>query len=61
MKKWYNIFRYIAVFGNIIFIIWILYNGFDESFKGSIVQIISYLGLIVLLVLNIVLICRNKF
>jgi len=55
----YNkILRYITLLGNIIFILWILYNGLDEGFQdiGS-VQAIALIGLIFLLILNIVLLC----
>ncbi len=53
--------KYTAVTGNIIFILWILYNGgIDEGFKGTIYQKISTIGLFGLLALNIFLILRKK-
>ena len=61
-SKMYNLLRYIAIGGNIIYILWILRNGIGEGFSGTIVQIVSYIGLIFLLILNIVIIyrCREK-
>jgi hypothetical protein len=54
-------FKYLAIFGNILFILWILYNGINEGFKGvTPVQFASYIGLTTLLVLNIFLLSRKK-
>ena len=50
---------HLAVAGNIIYILWILYNGMDEGFRGSLVQIVAPLGLVVLLVLNIALLTKK--
>jgi hypothetical protein len=46
------ILRYLAVAGNILFILWILYNGINEGFNGTVPEIISYIGLVLLLGLN---------
>ena len=56
-SKRYNMLQYIAILGNVIYILWVLYNGIDEGFRniGS-VQSIALLGLIVLLILNITII-----
>lgn len=56
----FNILKLVAICGNVVYILWILWNGIDESFSGTIVQIISYIGLIVLLILNILLLYRKK-
>ena len=56
----YDIFKTLAVAGNVLFILWITFNGIDEGFRGTIYQILSYIGLVVLLVLNTVLILRKK-
>jgi hypothetical protein len=56
----YNLFKYVAIAGNVIYILWILINGINEGFSGSIVQTVSYIGLIVLLLLNTVLLYRKK-
>jgi hypothetical protein len=51
---------YLALCGNILFILWMLYNGIDEGFAGSTgPQIASYVGLTILLVLNSALILRK--
>jgi hypothetical protein len=50
-----KLLRYAAIFGNVIFILWITYNGIDEGFRGTPYQIISYIGLVMLLSLNSVL------
>jgi hypothetical protein len=55
-----NFFRYVAIFLNILYILWLLYNGIDEGFKGNIITIMAPLGLILLLILNIVLLKQNK-
>ena len=51
-SKSLNVLRFLTVAGNIIFILWIIRNGINEGFSGSIVEIFSYLSLILLLVLN---------
>jgi hypothetical protein len=58
-KSLLNFFSWLAIFGNVIFIIWIIYNGIDEGFSGTPVQIASYLGLTLLLLLNIFIIWRK--
>ena len=47
--------KYCAVAGNILFILWMLYNGIDEGFRATPYQIASYVGLTLLLLLNSVL------
>lgn len=46
----------IALFGNLFFILWIVYNGIDEGFQGTFSQILSYIGLVVLLTINSMLV-----
>lgn len=56
-----KLFKPIALIGNVIFIFWILYNGLDEGFASiNSVQAVSLIGLIFLLILNCVLLCRQK-
>ena len=55
-----NFARDIAIFGNVIFILWVTVNGIDEGFKGTIYQILSYIGLVFLLSLNTMLVFRSK-
>jgi len=45
----------LAVAGNMVFILWILYNGINEGFKGTLVEIGSYIGLMGLLAINTLL------
>ncbi len=47
--------KYIALTGNIAYVLWILVNGIDEGFQSTPVQIGSYIGLVLLLLLNTVL------
>jgi len=55
-----NLLRYAAVIGNALFVLWIIYNGIDEGFQGTNVQMMSYLGLIFLLILNSFLLLSSK-
>jgi len=59
-SKVYKILKYLAIFGNIIYILWILYNGINEGFSGKIVEIVSCAGLVLLLIINIALIYHQK-
>jgi hypothetical protein len=52
VHKW--IYR-VAIFGNFFFLFWIMYNAIDEGFKGTLYQILSYIGLAVLLTVNAIL------
>jgi hypothetical protein len=54
MKK-RDTLRYVAIAGNMLFVLWILYNGINEGFRGTPVEIVSYVGLVVLLLLNAIL------
>jgi hypothetical protein len=56
----YSLFKYLAISGNVLFILWVTYNGIDEGFSGTIVQKMSYVGLMLLLALNTVLILRKE-
>ena len=55
-----KLFRGIAIAGNVIYVLWILANGINEGFKGTIVEIVSYVGLLLLLTLNTVLVFRKE-
>jgi len=57
----HEILRLLALVGNVIYILWILYNGIDEGFKNiASVQAISLLGLLFLLAINIFLLFRQR-
>jgi hypothetical protein len=51
----YTLLKYLAVAGNALFILWLIYNGIDEGFRASVYQLASYVGLTLLLLLNSVL------
>jgi hypothetical protein len=56
----HRLLLYAATFGNVVFVLWMLFNGIDEGFRGSTgPQIASYIGLTVLLALNTLLIYRK--
>jgi hypothetical protein len=48
-----------AIAGNILFILWILYNGIQVHFQGTIYEKIFYIGLMGLLAINCFLIIRK--
>jgi hypothetical protein len=52
IRRW---LRYAAIVGDVVFVLWILRNGIDEGFSAPPVQMASYVGLVVLLGLNAVL------
>jgi hypothetical protein len=41
----YGFFRYVAMIGNVVYVLWILRNGINEGFRGTTVQIVSYIGI----------------
>ena len=55
----FNLFKYAAIAGNVLFVLWILANGIYESFSGTPIEVVSYIGLILLLMLNTVLLYRK--
>jgi hypothetical protein len=52
--------RYFAIAGRVFFALWILYNGVNEGFRGTRLEVVSYIGLIALLVLNALLLVRGQ-
>ena len=53
--------RNIAIGVNALYILWMIYNGIDEGFQAaSIVQMVSAIGMICLLVLNIFLLWNGR-
>jgi len=52
--------KYLAIAGNVIFSLWLLFNGVDEGFKATPMQLFSYLSLWILLGLNTYLLWRKK-
>jgi len=58
MNNWYKITCRAALFGNAIYFLWIVWNAIDEDGKVAPVEACSYVGLLLLLVLNFFLIYR---
>ena len=52
MKRVVEWARYVAVAGNVVFILWLLYNGLDEGFRARGPELASLIGLMLLLGLN---------
>jgi hypothetical protein len=52
--------RRLAIAGNLLFVLWILYNGMNEGFKGTPPEIVSYIALVLLLGLNTLLLLRKE-
>ena len=55
-----ELITWVAVTGNILFVLWILYNGMNENFQGTAIEKISYTMLIVLLAVNTFLLIRKR-
>ena len=55
-----TLLKYIAIAGNVLFILWVTYNGIDEGFQGTLVQKASYIALVLLLVLDTALILKQN-
>ena len=51
---------WLAIAGNILFVLWILYNGINESFQGTTIEKISYITLMGLLAVNALLLIRKN-
>ncbi|MBK6766356.1 MAG: hypothetical protein IPG71_08570 [bacterium] len=51
--------RKLAITANILFVVWILYNGMNEGWQGTPPEIVSYVGLLVLLLLNSYLLLKR--
>jgi hypothetical protein len=47
-----KIARWAAIIGNVVFILWIVYNAIDSGFVGRPAEIASAIGLLALLALN---------
>lgn len=49
-----------AIAGNILFALWILYNGINENFQGTLPEKISYITLMGLLTVNASLLLLSR-
>jgi hypothetical protein len=52
MKTFAFYLRYLALTGNTLFILWILFNGMNEGWRATPYQLVSYIALVFLLLLN---------
>jgi len=57
--KLYDILFYIALIGDVAYILFLLYNGIDDGFKFNL-QSIAPIGMIILLILNIILLFLKR-
>jgi hypothetical protein len=55
-----DLLTWVAITGNILFMLLMTYRRLNESFKGSIYQQISYIGLMGLLLVTIVLLFHER-
>lgn len=49
-----------AITANILFVLWILYNGINEGFQGTMVEKFSYIAIMALLATNTFLLLRKR-
>ena len=49
-----------AIAGNLLFILWILYNGINEGFQANLIEKISYIALMGLLAVNAFLLVKYR-
>jgi hypothetical protein len=56
----HDFFLWLAMIGDVFFIVWITINGIDEGFSGTAPEIASYLGLSALLILNIAILWQKR-
>ncbi|MCB1059311.1 MAG: hypothetical protein KDB65_03685 [Calditrichaeota bacterium] len=55
-----HLIRSLVIAANILFILWILFNGMNENWSGTPVEKVSYSSLVVLLILNAYLLSRRR-
>ena len=54
-----KLLSFATVAGDILFVLWVLYNGINEGFKGTTIEKLSYFTLSVLLMVNAFIIIRT--
>ena len=52
--------RYAVICGNVLIVLWMLFNGIHEGFKATLAEKIIYLSMFVLLAINSLLLFSNK-
>lgn len=52
----------LAIAGNILFFLWIVYNGIEEGGSSHVtpIHVLAYLGILILLILNAFLLSRKN-
>ncbi|MBL0340062.1 MAG: hypothetical protein IPP71_03580 [Bacteroidetes bacterium] len=55
-----GVFTWLAIIGNSLFVLWILYNGINEGFQGTAIEKFSYIALMGLLAVNAMLLLRQR-
>ena len=55
-----DLFSWLVIAANVLFVLWILYNGISEGFRGTRVEQFSYLALMGLLAANAILLIRKR-
>lgn len=60
MKEIKKVLTLLAASGNILLILWILYNGINEGFQGTLPEKISYITLMCLLAINSFLLLSRR-
>jgi len=58
-KQFIALLRFAAISGNILFVLWVTFNGWQQGFSGSIYQKLSWVGLTLLLSIDSFLILRK--
>jgi len=59
-KQLSDLFRYAAIAGNILFVLWISFNAMDDGFKGTLVEKACGITLIMLLATNSFFLLRKQ-
>ncbi|MBS1521170.1 MAG: hypothetical protein JST50_09245 [Bacteroidetes bacterium] len=59
-KQFITLLRFAAISGNILFALWVTFNGLKEHFSGTIYEKLSYIGLVGLLSINSFLILSKS-
>jgi hypothetical protein len=54
-----QLLKTLVIAGNIVFVLWILFNGMNENWAGTTPEKVSYSSLVVLLILNAYLLSRS--
>jgi hypothetical protein len=52
--------RFVAIAGNVLYLLWVMYNGVSEGFRGTPVYIVTMIGVMGLFVLNAVILALDR-